>query len=296
MTVSVPAVKRRVAVHALLDRYRGMIRRHPLVAVLVLALAAHAIAMGITRSRMAHEIAYLTALIVSMVLIDLLVTSRGPAAEPFPVHRPILEILILAVAFVCALVWLGVRFEGTYPPRTPLVRLVLLVLGLGSLFNITVAIAFLALGYSPRALGVRLRGLAPVPLIILCFAALTLVFAPTSVTWNQLRAETGSLSGLVLVALSAAVPEEFSRALWQTRVAATWRQNRAAGCLVATLLWAVLHLPKAYADSHSLATALNGVVHIVPLGLLWGYATIRTQSFVPAVILHSTNIWGLQNM
>ena len=35
---------------------------------------------------------------------------------------------------------------------------------------------------------------------------------------------------------------------------------------------------------------------IVPLGLLWGYLTHRTGSFLPSVVLHATNIWGLQNL
>ena len=39
-----------------------------------------------------------------------------------------------------------------------------------------------------------------------------------------------------------------------------------------------------------------GVLDIVPLGLLWGYLTHRTGSLVPAVLLHLTNFWGLQNL
>ena len=93
----------------------------------------------------------------------------------------------------------------------------------------------------------------------------------------------------------AALPEEFFRWVWQTRVAACFN-NRAAAWLIASVLWATLHAPVEYAQSHSLAAVATYIMGIVPIGLLWGYLTMRTQSILPSVLLHCVNLWGLQNL
>jgi membrane protease YdiL (CAAX protease family) len=43
-----------------------------------------------------------------------------------------------------------------------------------------------------------------------------------------------------------------------------------------------------------LETALSSI-RIIPIGLVWGYLTHRTKSFVPATLVHGANFWGLQN-
>jgi membrane protease YdiL (CAAX protease family) len=58
----------------------------------------------------------------------------------------------------------------------------------------------------------------------------------------------------------------------------------------------MLHGPKDWNESHSLAATVMGVLNIVPLGLLWGYLTHRTRSMVSSILLHATNVWGLQNL
>jgi membrane protease YdiL (CAAX protease family) len=95
--------------------------------------------------------------------------------------------------------------------------------------------------------------------------------------------------------LTAAVPEEFFRFAWQTRVGAL-RRNRAAGWFIASVAWAILHAPRFWDEGHSAIGTLMGVVDIVPLGLLWGYLMHRTRSLLPSTLLHATNIWGLQNL
>lgn len=95
--------------------------------------------------------------------------------------------------------------------------------------------------------------------------------------------------------ISAALPEEFLRFAWQTRVSALFA-NRTTGWLVATMIWAMLHAPKIWSESHSLIGTSMGVVSIVPLGLLWGYLTHRMRSFLPSMLVHATDVWGLQNL
>jgi membrane protease YdiL (CAAX protease family) len=62
------------------------------------------------------------------------------------------------------------------------------------------------------------------------------------------------------------------------------------------LIWSVMHLPKWIGDGGgTLFDGLMGSLHIVPLGLMWGYITHRTKSIFPAILAHGMNVWGLQN-
>jgi hypothetical protein len=63
---------------------------------------------------------------------------------------------------------------------------------------------------------------------------------------------------------------------------------------MASSIWAAFHLPVFWVGSHSFVHAAIGCVQILPLGLLWGYVSLRTRSFLPAALLHCTNFWGLQ--
>jgi membrane protease YdiL (CAAX protease family) len=99
----------------------------------------------------------------------------------------------------------------------------------------------------------------------------------------------------VAISVVECLPEEFFRFAWQTRIGA-WMKNPAAGWLIASMAWAVLHGPVDYSQSHSTVEAMLSVIDIVPLGLLWGYLSHRTGSFLPSVLLHGLNFWGLQNL
>jgi membrane protease YdiL (CAAX protease family) len=152
------------------------------------------------------------------------------------------------------------------------------------------------LRYRPADLGIRFRGFAPVPLVVLCFGVLAVACSPSSITVKVSDLGVGTLWGLLSEGLvEAALPEEFFRFVWQTRAGA-YLNNRASGWLIASVLWAVLHAPVEYNGSHSLAGTLTYMLGIIPIGLLWGYLTIRTKSILPSVLLHGTNFWGLQNL
>jgi hypothetical protein len=65
--------------------------------------------------------------------------------------------------------------------------------------------------------------------VLAVFAAITLAFSRESITWPGALAEAGSPMGLVLTAVSACLPEEFFRIVWQTRIGA-WMKSPSAGC------------------------------------------------------------------
>ena len=180
-----------------------------------------------------------------------------------------------------------------YWPQNPIGQLLAIGLGLASVFSLPVLALLLVLGYRPSELGMRPRGFWAALLITLGFALSTWTFVSPDARFAALR-QIG-WTGWAPLVLSAAAPEEFFRFVWQTRVTAMWRQNRAAGWLVASTLWAIVHVPKVYAqvDTHSMFDAFRYGVAFIPIGLLWGYLTIRARSILPSIILHGTNIWGI---
>jgi len=271
-------------------------RRHPLVTGVVGAVAVSILLRAYDAGDLGRAVAYLAVVVVSVILVDLVVwRSRNPG-KPVAVRNAGLELGVLAVSFAAGAAWLYARFVARYQPAPGLFRLVWLALLVGCVFNALPALFLLARRYRVSELGVRASGLAAFPLVLAIFAASSLVLFPGAVTWKGIVAETGgSWSAILGTALLAAVPEEFFRFAWQTRVGA-WLKRPAAGWLVASIAWALLHGPKDWDESHSVGDTVMGMVDIVPLGLLWGYLTRRSQSMLPSVLLHLTNVWGLQNL
>ena len=176
-----------------------------------------------------------------------------------------------------------------------MLRLAWIVIGIGSAFFIFPTLFLFSRRYGLADLGVRFRGIAAALPVLAIFAGITLAFSRHSITWSGALAEAGSPLALVPTAISACVPEEFFRFAWQTRIGA-WMKKLAAGWLIASIAWAMLHAPVDYSQSHSVLDAMLSVGDIVPLGLPWGYLTHRTGSFLRSMLLHGLNFWGLQNL
>jgi hypothetical protein len=277
--------------HALTRHYGGLAARHPAhVAVLVL-LVLEIAAAAVMRGKVWQTSMYGLVICACVIVIDAMSLGR-PVATAAPVKRAAPESLMLIVCWVVAMAWLISRFVFHWRPSGWLLLMIWVTVGLGAVFNALPALWLLASRYSPRDLGVRVSGLTIALPALAIFATLTLAASRGSMTIGEIRQMTPL--DIVLVALSAAVPEEFFRFVWQTRLGA-WCASPATAWLIATATWAMLHGPKDFDDAHAVGATVQGIIDIVPLGLLWGYLTRRTGSFLPSALLHATNIWGLQN-
>jgi membrane protease YdiL (CAAX protease family) len=275
-----------------LVNYRRTAARHPAIAILLALLAMTILVTAIAGGRGTQAAIYFSALALSVLAIDTVLVWRPISVKATPVRHPGAELLVASLSFAVAIGWLFSRFVYSYTIPSPILRLG----AVSAIFNIPLALVLLILRYRLGDLGIRFRGFAPVPLVILCFGVLAATFSPSSIAVKGFYEEAGSIWGLLLIAfVESALPEEFFRFVWQTRVGALLN-NRAVGWLIASVLWAALHIPKEYGDSHSIAGTLASTVSIIPLGLLWGYLTLRTGSILPSVLLHGTNFWGLQNL
>jgi membrane protease YdiL (CAAX protease family) len=275
----------------------GAARRHPVVTTVVGAVVAVVLVGAVLQADFGRAVVYLAVLALSVLLTDFVLDRRGVRAAPALQIRGVrIELAVLSVSFLGGLGWLTARFVSNYRPAPGLLRIAWLGLLIAGVFNALPALVLLARRYRPTDLGLGWRGLGTTPLIIIVFASAATVFFPGATTWNAIVAESGGSPWTVVeTALLAAVPEEFFRFAWQTRLGSALRQP-ATGWLAASLLWALLHGPKDWDETHSVRLTLIGMADIVPLGLVWGYLTHRTGSFLPAVVLHATNVWGLQNL
>jgi membrane protease YdiL (CAAX protease family) len=284
---------RRHRLEVLRSFYTEAIREHWAIAGILGCSIIVVLASAIWHGHTTQALAYLAAVAISAVVIDAMSFTRKKPPEA-PVRAPRGESLALIGFWLIALAWLAGRFVFNNLPASGLPRLASLVIGLGSVFAILPALFLFTRRYRPADLGLRLRGITIALPVLAIFAGITFAFSRESLTWSGILKEEGSILAIVQTAISACLPEEFFRFAWQTRIGA-WRKSPEAGWLIASIAWALLHGPVDYSQSHSPVEAALGVVNIVPLGLLWGYLSLRTGSFVPAMLLHGLNFWGLQN-
>lgn len=274
----------------------GTIRRHPFVTLATASVAVTILIYHAAHQHLVRALLYFAAVGAGAAAAEYVFRRRACSPAPVPVRNAGMELFVLVGSFAAGLWWLSERFIRQYQPPRGFGRLIWLTILIGCVFNALPAVVLLSRGYGLKELGVRRTGIAAVPLVLVIFAAAAGLSPVPVVTLRQLLQETGgSIVGLIGVALAAAVPEEFFRFTWQTRAGA-FLHNRAAGWFVASVAWAVLHAPKDWDQTHSTVATAMSVINIIPLGLLWGYLIHRTRSMMPSILLHATNIWGLQNL
>ena len=263
----------------------------------IVVLIGAALLVGEALQRRALEtITYLSAVVLSAVIVDASVAFLEKPRIDFPVRAPRTEARVAAVLYFGSAAAFAFRFSRWFPVHSLSLRL---LFGAGMFlfgFHILLAAFLLSRGYGLRDLGIRLWGFAPVPFVMVCCMGLVALVMPLRNVWAENYHNIGgSIWAWVQVGLlMAALPEEFFRMVWQTRMGKLLN-NAAAGLLVGSLLWASLHL-FVYAQGRSHLQALFGVLDIVPYGLLLGYVTHRTRSILPAISLHATKFVWLGNL
>lgn len=280
--------------HTTLLHQASVIKRNRLTFALVIATAAFVLWHAGMEAHRMKALAYLVALGLGIFITDL-ITVWKPNAPELPVRAPQREALIVLGCAALGYLTLSARFVFFDWPALPgLVKLAIIPF-FAFVFPITLAIIMLWLRYRPRELGFQWRASSFVFLPVLCITALTAyLVAPQDLTLPLILKEEGVMGILLDGFIMAALSEEFLRVLMQTRMTA-WLKNPGIAWFIAAVIWSVMHLPKWIGDGGSAFEGLMGSLHIVPIGLLWGYMTYRTKSIFPAILVHGMNVWGLQN-
>jgi membrane protease YdiL (CAAX protease family) len=273
----------------------SVIKRNKWTSALVLLTTAIVLWHAGAEGHRMKAAAYLLALGLGVFITDLFALWKTNAPAP-PVHAPRRETAIVLGCAALGYLTLSARFVFLDWPTLPGPVKLAIIPFFAFVFPIALAIIMLRRGYKPRELGFRWRSSSFVFLPVLCITASTAyIVAPQDLTLPLILKEEGVpgmlFDGFILAALS----EEFLRLLMQTRMAAMLN-NSGIAWFIAAVIWSVMHLPKWFGDGGgTVLEGLTGSLHIVPLGLMWGYMTHRTKSIFPAILVHGMNVWGLQN-
>lgn len=273
----------------------GKIKANRFVFLLVVIAACLSVYIGYLHDALMQSVVYLMVIWISSFFIDLYALKQ-PAMEDFPVRQPKKESKYYLLCFVLGWIYLLVRFAPSVdwqhlPGLIKLGTLPLIIF----MYPVALVCIFLYLKYKPVDLGIRFRGMILyVPIVVLFIIASQMV-CPERLTWDALMEECGGVFGLIFTGIIVAgFSEEFTRMIGQTRLGAYFN-NFGMGWFITTVFWAFMHAPKWYSDSLDLTESILGSIRIIPIGLMWGYLTHRTKSLLPSVLVHGSNVWGLQN-
>lgn len=267
----------------LLCFYISIIKRHPVIVGLLACLAVFLLLRWYPTEMFRQRAANLVAILIGTLVLDSYFLFQTNKTDPIKIFKPKSELILSGISVLTELVWLHFEFSGYNERLIGIPRLIWMVVGLGCMYNLIIALIFLfGFKYKLKDLGFRCAYIWAALPVIFIFGAVSWFFG----TWTDINSiihTYGSpLKTLLIGVFIAALPEEFSRFIWQTRMGVLLR-NSAVGWLLASILWCALHYPRIPNCEYLLA--------ILPFGLFWGYVTYRTRSILPSVLIHGTNMW-----
>jgi membrane protease YdiL (CAAX protease family) len=276
-----------------------VIQSYPVAMAITLAVVFDVFYLGLYEHKMRQAVGYLFAVWLCALITDIVVNIHPTPASGFPMkYSATKEASVILGSTLLGIVGLLIHFSRVGDSLRGLEKVSALALIVFFTFPIVLALIYLVLyRYKPRELGINLRYWYLPILIHILWGGVTLAVASPQSHWHNYIQQNGFLWGVLFTGLiTAALPEEFTRMLLQTRLGLAFR-NKGLGFVAATFIWASLHIPIDHFQNPkaTLARVLVGAWAIMPIGFLWGYVTHRTKSLLPAVLLHGSNLWGLQN-
>jgi len=270
---------------------------YPIPTFIVLAIFAQITYVSWRQNTALHAFAYLISVWLGILATDVVVASWPRSGIGFPIrHGAWGETVLILSSTLLGALFLGIRFSHYWPGVQGIPKLALLSL---LVFTFPIFLAFVYAcfyRYRPGELGFNFHYWYLALVIVVLFGAVTLAAVPQLSHWRSYFHSLGFLRALYTGLITAGLAEEFTRMLTQTRLTAALH-NRGWGFLLAAIIWSLLHVPVnlSQAAHISLPVVLIQSTHLVPIGLLWGYMTHRTQSILPSTLAHGLNLWGLQN-
>jgi membrane protease YdiL (CAAX protease family) len=279
-------------------QHAGYMGRYPFTVALLAACCAVILFVCYQDKTLIHAVAYLFAVWFCCLLTDIVVLARPIEAVGFPIKRPVKnELVTMSICTVLGVAFLIIRFFTDWQHLPGMVKLSVLPLLL-FMFPIVLALIYLfRYKYKLKELGVNLNYWYLPILLHIVWGAITLMLAREGSHWQEAYKEYGIFGSLFTGLISAALPEEFFRLLFMTRVGKA-SGSIAFGLFVATALWGAMHIPVGHGQSHEPVTlwrSVQTISFLMPIGVFWGYLTIRTKSLFSSVMMHGFNLWGLQN-
>lgn len=253
----------------------------------------------ISNGKMLHGIGYFIFFYFSIFIISYF-TKKIPSETEIEVNDPKKELFIAILFALIGMIFLTLN----YMSRSNLLIdsiFIKIPIGLGTIIFAMPAGIFIYLlikRYKILSLGLRIQ---PWIYILLGVGVwgftgiFAYVFNKDGMLWEMAYSELGGVSGIILQGvIGAALVEEFSRFIIQSRFEKVYK-TYGLNILVATLIWAFMHIPMTYFKGNSISETLIYCIQIIPIGFVWGFLTQKTKSFLPSTIAHGLNLWGFQN-
>ncbi|MEO9484356.1 MAG: CPBP family intramembrane glutamic endopeptidase [Ekhidna sp.] len=273
-----------------------LLERHRLACLLAVFLGISVIGLGVAQDSLPKVLTYLSVIICCFLLSEFIFYSGKLILPDWNIRQQKIELIVIISCEIVMLLLLIYWFVFVDPGAISKGgRIGLMILRLLFGYPIFFLIYFLGIKrYSLANLGFRLKHwYVAAPIIILIGGSTYLTF-PEGLKFQDVLQHQGVMAFLTLGLLTASIPEELTRHLFQSRLSAL--TSKSIGWFVVSLVWALTHIPSFGSQSGDYIGATISAIGILPIGLLWGYLNQRYRSIIPSVIIHGTNLWGLQNI
>jgi membrane protease YdiL (CAAX protease family) len=252
----------------------------------------------ISEGQTMHGIGYFIFFYMAVSIIHFFTHRISPKVE-IEVKEPKKELIVAVLFSMAGLGFLALNFlmKANVLPSSPFVKIPVL---LGNLFfsmPLGILVYLLLKKYKILELGLRTRPLVYLltGLIIWGLTGLfAFVFNRSGILWESAYEEIGAIGLIMQGIIGAALVEEFSRFVIQSRFEKIYK-TLGVNILFATIIWAFMHFPVSYYNSKNASGTIIYCIQIIPIGFVWGYLTQRTKSILPSVFVHGLNLWGFQN-
>lgn len=272
--------------------------KHQLAVILSSLLVLALVILGIQERSISKVITYLLTLLAAFIVSEFIYFSGNFSYDPWLIKSPKKELwIIIGTRVIVAsllIYWFMIADQQSVNKSFKIAALILRVLFVYPVFFL---LYFLAVErYNLKQLGILnlSRWYIALPILVLVGGVSYLLF-PEGLQFEGIVQQYGYLSLITLGFLTAAIPEEITRNLFQSRLGRVLK-SKSLGWFISSFVWAMLHIPLFSFNTGDYYAAIISALGILPLGLFWGYLNQRYRSIIPSVLLHGTNLWGLQNL
>jgi len=275
----------------------NMLKKNAVLSIVVVVLCVFVLINFNKEGHLVHGLGYLATMWLCAFIIDVWMQIFPTKAPEVLVKEPKKESFFFILFTLLGITFLVMRFmvikdweHANHWLKLSLIPLLLFI------FPIAIAGYLLIKNYSVKQLGLRFDKSLLVSLPVAAVTGLTTwLVAPENIHWKEMMKSEGIWAFLWEGFIVAALSEEFWRFVGQTRLGILFK-NAPWALFITVTFWALMHTPKWYSDGNGdLYGALCGSARIIPLGLMWSYMIHRTRSIMPSILVHATNLWGLQN-
>ncbi len=281
------------------EHIKRLFKSHKLGFALGLILSLALMTIGFLEDSSMKVASYLLTLFGSFLLSELFYHNKKSGINEWVIKHPKSEFYFIATTQVIVILLLTYWFLVVDREAVSLaVKVSALALRILFVFPVFLLLYFLALKkYTLRQLGILRFNHWHISLpIILLIGGTSYLFFYDGLQFEKIVQKNGFLSLLTLGFLTAAIPEEITRNLLQSRLG-IMINHKSIAWFAASALWAIVHIPSfTFNTNGDYYNATISALGILPIGLLWGYLNERYKSIVPSVIIHGTNLWGLHNI